>query len=92
MTPTIADHIRDVLKGLGEDPGREGLVKTPLRVEKSLRDITAGYAEDPIKILNDAMFTVDTDEMVIVKDIELYSLCEHHMLPFFAHAHVAYLP
>ena len=92
MTATIADHVREILLGLGEDPAREGLVKTPLRVEKAMRDITAGYTQDPVKILNEAMFTVDTDEMVIVKDIELYSLCEHHMLPFFGKAHVAYLP
>ena len=92
MTSTIADHIREVLIGLGEDPDREGLLKTPFRVDKALRDITSGYKQDPIKILNEAMFTVDTDEMVIVKDIELYSLCEHHMLPFFGKAHVAYLP
>jgi GTP cyclohydrolase I len=92
MPSTIADHIREVLLGIGEDPTREGLLKTPFRVEKALKDMTAGYTQDPIKILNDAMFTVDTDEMVIVKDIELYSLCEHHMLPFFGKAHVAYLP
>lgn len=92
MPASIADHIRDVLQGLGENPDREGLLKTPFRVEKALRDITSGYLQDPIKILNEAMFSVDTDEMVIVKDIELYSLCEHHMLPFFGKAHVAYLP
>ena len=92
MPSSIADHIREVLQGLGEDPDREGLLKTPFRVEKALQDMTAGYTQDPIRILNDAMFTVDTDEMVIVKDIELYSLCEHHMLPFFGKAHVAYLP
>jgi GTP cyclohydrolase I len=92
MTATIADHVREILTGLGEDPSREGLVKTPFRVEKAMRDITAGYTQDPVKILNEAMFTVDTDEMVIVKDIEVYSLCEHHMLPFFGKAHVAYLP
>jgi GTP cyclohydrolase IA len=92
MTATIADHVREILTGLGEDPNREGLVKTPFRVEKAMRDITAGYTQDPVKILNEAMFTVDTDEMVIVKDIEVYSLCEHHMLPFFGKAHVAYLP
>ena len=92
MTATIADHVREMLKGLGEDPDREGLLKTPARVEKAMRDITSGYTQDPVKILNEAMFTVDTDEMVIVKDIEVYSLCEHHMLPFFGKAHVAYLP
>ncbi len=92
MPTKIATHIRKVLSELGEDPEREGLLKTPERVGQALKDITSGYRQDPIKILNEAMFTVDTDEMVIVKDIELYSLCEHHMLPFFGKAHVAYLP
>ena len=92
MPSSIADNIREVLLGIGEDPDREGLLKTPQRVEQSLKDITSGYTQDPIKILNQAMFTVATDEMVIVKDIEVYSLCEHHMLPFFGKAHVAYLP
>ncbi len=92
MPTKIAAHMREVLIELGEDPDREGLLKTPERVGKVLRDVTSGYNQDPIKILNEAMFTVDTDEMVIVKDIELYSLCEHHMLPFFGKAHVAYLP
>ena len=92
MTSDIAGHIREVLLGLGEDPNREGLLKTPIRVERAMRDLTVGYSQDPIRILNEAMFTVETDEMVIVKDIELYSLCEHHMLPFFGKAHVAYLP
>ena len=92
MPTKIASHMREVLVELGEDPDREGLLKTPERVGKALKDITLGYHQDPIKILNEAMFTVDTDEMVIVKDIELYSLCEHHMLPFFGKAHVAYLP
>jgi GTP cyclohydrolase I len=92
MPTKIAAHMREVLVELGEDPDREGLLKTPERVGKALKDITMGYHQDPIKILNEAMFTVETDEMVIVKDIELYSLCEHHMLPFFGKAHVAYLP
>jgi GTP cyclohydrolase I len=92
MPTKIAAHIREVLLELGEDPDREGLIKTPERVGKAMKDITVGYSQDPIKILNEALFTVDTDEMVIVKDIELYSLCEHHMLPFFGKAHVAYLP
>lgn len=92
MPTKIAAHMREVLVELGEDPDREGLLKTPERVGKALKDVTSGYQQDPIKILNEAMFTVDTDEMVIVKDIELYSLCEHHMLPFFGKAHVAYLP
>ena len=92
MTSTIAAHIREVLAGLGEDPNREGLLKTPARVESALRDMTTGYSQDPVAILNEAMFAVESDEMVIVKDIELYSMCEHHMLPFFGKAHVAYLP
>ena len=92
MPTKIAAHIREVLIELGEDPDREGLLKTPERVGQSMKDITVGYRQDPIKILNEALFTVDTDEMVIVKDIEMYSLCEHHMLPFFGKAHVAYLP
>ena len=92
MPSNLPAHIREILIGLGEDPDREGLLKTPQRVEKALKDMTAGYTLDPVKILNDALFTVDTDEMVIVKDIEIYSLCEHHMLPFFGKAHVAYLP
>jgi GTP cyclohydrolase I len=92
MPTKIAAHIREVLLELGEDPDREGLLKTPERVGQAMKDITVGYQQDPIKILNQALFTVDTDEMVIVKDIELYSLCEHHMLPFFGKAHVAYLP
>ena len=92
MSVSIADHVREILRGIGEDPEREGLVKTPQRVERAMRDITAGYTQDPISILNEALFTVDSDEMVIVKDIEVYSLCEHHMLPFFGKAHVAYLP
>ena len=92
MPTKIAAHIREVLIELGEDPEREGLLRTPERVGKSLKDITSGYRQDPVRILNEALFTVDTDEMVIVKDIELYSLCEHHMLPFFGKAHVAYLP
>ena len=92
MTATIADHIREVLAGLGEDPKREGLLTTPARVESALRDMTTGYAQDPVAILNEAMFAVESDEMVIVKDIELYSMCEHHFLPFFGKAHVGYIP
>jgi len=89
---SLADHIRLVLAGLGEDPEREGLRDTPQRVEKSLRFLTQGYAQSPQAILNEALFSVDYDEMVIIKDIDVYSLCEHHLLPFYGKAHVAYLP
>ena len=84
--------VEAVLKELGEDPGRDGLVRTPDRVAKSMRFLTRGYHEDPHEILNGALFDVTYDEMVIVKDIELYSLCEHHLLPFLGRAHVAYIP
>ena len=83
---------REILARLGEDPTREGLLATPARVEKSLDFLTKGYAEDANKILRGALFQVDYDEMVIVKDIEMFSLCEHHMLPFFGKVHVAYVP
>ena len=85
-------HIREVLAAIGEDPGREGLQKTPERVEKALRFLTQGYAQQPEALLNKALFTVEYDEMVIIKDIDVFSLCEHHLLPFFGKAHVAYLP
>jgi GTP cyclohydrolase IA len=83
---------REILSRLGEDPSRDGLVATPSRVEKSMAFLTKGYNEDPAKILRGAMFDVDYDEMVIVKDVEMFSLCEHHMLPFFGKVHVAYIP
>ena len=83
---------REILSRLGEDPERDGLQHTPSRVEKSMTFLTKGYKEDPGKILRGAMFDVDYDEMVIVKDIEMFSLCEHHMLPFFGKVHVAYIP
>ena len=84
--------IQQLLIELGEDPAREGLVRTPLRVEKALKFLTSGYGADIDTVLNDALFTVDYSEMVIVKDIDFYSLCEHHLLPFFGKCHVAYLP
>jgi GTP cyclohydrolase I len=83
---------RELLGRLGEDPNREGLIATPSRVEKAMAFLTKGYDENPTKILRGALFDVDYDEMVIVKDIEMFSLCEHHMLPFFGKAHVAYIP
>jgi GTP cyclohydrolase IA len=89
---SIADLVRRMLVQLGEDPNREGLRRTPERFEKALRFLTTGYRQDPDKILNGAMFSVCYDEMVVVKDIEVYSLCEHHLLPFFGRCHVAYLP
>lgn len=88
----MQDHIRHLLAALGEDPAREGLRDTPARVEKSLRFLTSGYATDVDTVINNALFNVDYSEMVIVRDIDFYSLCEHHMLPFFGKAHVAYLP
>ena len=88
----MQDIIRQLLAELGEDPSREGLLDTPKRVEKSLRFLTSGYAADVDAVLNNALFTVDYNEMVIVKDIDFYSLCEHHLLPFFGRCHVAYIP
>ena len=90
--PSIAHHMGFVLRELGEDPSRDGLVRTPERSEKALRFLTSGYKADIAQIVNGALFEVEYDEMVIVKDIEFYSLCEHHMLPFFGKIHVAYLP
>jgi GTP cyclohydrolase I len=89
---SIADLVRKMLVHLGEDPEREGLRKTPERFEKALRFLTSGYHQDVDRILNGATFKVCYDEMVIVKDIEFFSLCEHHLLPFFGKCHVAYLP
>jgi len=83
---------RELLGRLGEEPTRDGLLATPGRIEKSMAFLTKGYNEDPMKILRGALFEVDYDEMVIVKDIEIFSLCEHHMLPFFGRVHVAYIP
>jgi len=88
----IADHYQDILRALGEDPNREGLRKTPERVAKALQFLTHGYDIDAAEVLRSAMFEEDYSQMVVVKDIEVYSLCEHHMLPFFGKAHVAYIP
>ena len=88
----MQDIIRQLLSELGEDPLREGLIDTPKRVEKSLRFLTSGYSADVDAVLNNALFNVDYNEMVIVKDIDFYSLCEHHLLPFFGKCHVAYIP
>jgi len=87
----IAPLIAGVIEALGEDPKRDGLVRTPERVEKALRYLTSGYTTDIAKIVNDAVFDVHYDEMVIVKDIEFFSMCEHHMLPFYGKVHIAYL-
>jgi GTP cyclohydrolase I len=89
---TIRAAVRDILEKIGEDPDREGLLNTPDRVARMYNELTAGYETDPVKVINDALFSVDYDEMVVVKDIDFYSLCEHHMLPFFGKAHVAYIP
>jgi GTP cyclohydrolase IA len=89
---SVRDHVQAILAGIGEDPSREGLEKTPERVEKALKFLTQGYAQDAGKLINDALFKVDYDEMVIIKDIDLFSMCEHHLLPFFGKAHVAYIP
>lgn len=88
----IADHMRDVLALLGEDNNREGLIKTPDRVSKAMQFLTRGYRQDPEEILRSAQFKENYRQMVIVKDIDLFSLCEHHLLPFFGKAHVAYIP
>lgn len=92
VTESIADHYSDIISKLGEDPQREGLLKTPERVAKALQYLTSGYDLDPTEILKSAIFHEEYDEMVIVKGIEVYSMCEHHMLPFFGKAHVAYIP
>jgi GTP cyclohydrolase I len=89
---SLAELVREILPQLGEDPEREGLQRTPIRVAKALQFLTSGYRADVGAIINDALYTVKYDEMVIVKDIEFFSLCEHHMLPFFGKMHVAYLP
>jgi GTP cyclohydrolase I len=91
-TAFIGERVRDILGRIGEDPAREGLLKTPERVAKAWQFLTHGYALDPREILRSALFEEDYSEMILVKDIEVYSLCEHHALPFFGKAHVAYIP
>lgn len=88
----IAANMKEVLRALGEDPNREGLLSTPVRTEKALKFLTSGYHADIDTIVNGAIFTEKCDEMVVVKDIEFFSMCEHHMLPFYGKAHVAYIP
>lgn len=88
----LAAHYKEVLQLLGEDPAREGLEKTPMRVAKAMQTLTRGYTQDPRKVLTDALFAEEYNQMVIVKDIDFFSMCEHHMLPFYGKAHVAYVP
>jgi len=88
----MEEQIRKILRDIGEDPDREGLLRTPRRVADALKFLTRGYAMDPAKVINDALYTEDYEEMIVQKDIDFYSLCEHHMLPFFGRAHVAYIP
>ncbi|HIF64692.1 MAG TPA: GTP cyclohydrolase I FolE [Deltaproteobacteria bacterium] len=92
MVAGIEDSVRDILVALGEDPDREGLVKTPERVARSYEFLASGYQQDPHEVIGDALFTEDYSEMIIVRDIDFFSLCEHHMLPFYGRAHVAYVP
>lgn len=92
MKSQMREIIQQLLREIGEDPSREGLLRTPERVEKAFRFLTKGYQENPAEILNNALFVEDYDEMVIVKDIDFYSMCEHHLLPFFGRAHAAYIP
>ncbi len=90
--PAIEDAVRNILLGVGENPDRDGLLKTPERVARMYGELLSGYTTDPEKLINGAVFDVDYQEMVLVKNIEFYSMCEHHMLPFIGHAHVAYIP
>jgi GTP cyclohydrolase I len=91
-TGDIECAVRDILGAVGENPDREGLLRTPSRVARMYEELTAGYHVDPVRLINDAIFKVEYDEMVVVRDIDYYSLCEHHMLPFMGRAHVAYIP
>ncbi|MAZ30998.1 MAG: GTP cyclohydrolase I FolE [Flavobacteriales bacterium] len=91
-TDSLSSHYKEVIKNIGEDPSREGLLKTPERVAKAMQFLTHGYDINPSGILKSAMFAEEYDDMVIVRDIEVYSLCEHHMLPFFGKCHIAYIP
>ena len=88
----MEEHIRSILRALGENPDREGLKKTPSRVTEAFTFLTRGYQMDPAKVINDALFTEEYEEMIVQKDIDFFSLCEHHLLPFFGKAHVAYIP
>ena len=88
----MEEQIRTILRALGEDPDREGLAKTPHRVAQALSFLTQGYQQDPAQVINDALFSEEYEEMIVQKDIDFYSLCEHHLLPFFGKAHVAYIP
>ncbi|QEM81470.1 GTP cyclohydrolase I FolE [Halomonas binhaiensis] len=92
MTDSLANHYRNIIKELGEDPDREGLVDTPRRAAKAMQFLNRGYTQSLEEIVNGAVFSSETDEMVLVKDIELYSMCEHHLLPFIGKCHIAYLP
>lgn len=92
ITNEVREHFARIIEDLGEDAAREGLVKTPERAAKAMLFLTQGYRQDAVEILKSAMFAEDYNEMVIIKDIEIYSLCEHHMLPFFGKAHIAYIP
>jgi GTP cyclohydrolase I len=91
-TLPIAHHVREMIRGLGEDAGREGLLKTPERVEAAMKFLTRGYAQTVDDVIGDAVFEEAHEDMILVRDIELYSLCEHHLLPFYGRAHVAYIP
>ena len=90
--PPIRDQVREILVAIGEDPDREGLVKTPFRVEKAWQFLIKGYRQDPYEILKSATFEEECDQMVVVRDIDVFSMCEHHLLPFYGKAHVAYIP